>query len=217
MSDSLPALENYQDAGYANRYRRLVETVKNLEQEKCPGHEQLSLAVAKYAYKLMAYKDEYEVARLYCNDEFKNKLEQQFQGDYKLKFHLAPPLLSRKNDQGQAQKMTFPGWALHAFRFLARFRFLRGTALDPFGYTEERKTERQLIVDYRQTVSQLLETLDVSNYALALEIITLPEIVRGYGHVKQATLEKARSQKTVLMDRFLKPGKTRPRAIELAG
>ena len=128
--------------------------MRDAEANKAPGSTDLTEAVARYAFKLMAYKDEYEVARLYTSGDFQRKLEQQYEGDYKLKFHLAPPLLAKKDAQGRLIKQEFGAWVLTAFKLMAKLKFLRGGALDIFGYTAERRMERQLIGDYEQTVDR---------------------------------------------------------------
>ncbi len=153
----------------------------------------------------MAYKDEYEVARLYTSGDFQKKLEQQFEGDYKLKFHLAPPLLAKKDAQGRLIKHEFGPWMLTAFSVLAKFKGLRGTALDIFGSTEERRMERRLIEDYFATVDGLLGTLDRGNVDLAAEIASIPEHIRGYGHVKEDHLHKAKAREAELLAQWNNP------------
>ena len=147
----------------------------------------------------MAYKDEYEVARLYTSGEFRKRLEQQFEGDYKLHFHLAPPLLAKKDAEGRLVKQEFGPWVFTAFRMLAKLRGLRGTPLDVFGYTAERRGERALVDDYEATVGGLLDTLDNDNVALAARIASVPEHIRGYGHVKHAHLVDARAREAELL------------------
>ncbi|HEY1070928.1 MAG TPA: indolepyruvate ferredoxin oxidoreductase family protein [Thermomonas sp.] len=192
-------LTDYQGAGYAKRYADFVAQVRAAEAAKAPGSTALSEAVARYFFKLMAYKDEYEVARLYTSGDFKRRLAQQFEGDYKLHFHLAPPLLAKKNAQGQLQKREYGPWVFTAFRVLAKLRFLRGTPLDVFGYTAERRGERALIRDYARTVAGLLEKLDAGNVDLAADIASIPEHIRGYGHVKEAHLHKAMARQAELL------------------
>ncbi|MGI9221263.1 MAG: indolepyruvate ferredoxin oxidoreductase family protein, partial [Woeseiaceae bacterium] len=187
-------LTQYQNSKYAAQYRELVEKVRGVESEKTPGSQELATAVARYAHKLMAYKDEYEVARLYSDPAFKQKLKAQFEGNFKLQFNLAPPAISRKDKvTGLPKKMTFGGWLLPAFSLLSKLRFLRGTVFDGFGYTAERKMERQLIIDYQNTISELLDNLDHSNHGLAIQIASVPEQIRGYGHIKEEHLEKAKA------------------------
>jgi indolepyruvate ferredoxin oxidoreductase len=161
--------------------------------------EPLALAVARSLFRLMAYKDEYEVARLYTDGAFAEQLSRQFTGDYRLTFHLAPPLLSRP---GAPAKTTFGPWMMNVFRLLARLRRLRGTALDPFGHTAERRQERQLIADYRALIERLMARPQQAATATALELAALPETIRGFGHVKQASIEKARARQAELLRRL---------------
>nr|WP_038052637.1 indolepyruvate ferredoxin oxidoreductase family protein [Thermomonas fusca] len=198
-------LTSYQSAGYAKRYVDFVNKVRAAETAKAPGSSDLSEAVARYFFKLMAYKDEYEVARLYTSGDFKKQLEAQFEGDFKLKFHLAPPLLAKKNAQGQLVKQEYGPWVFTAFRVLAKLRGLRGTPLDVFGYTAERRGERALIGEYQKTVGALLDRLDAGNVDLAAEIASVPEHIRGFGHVKEAHLHKARAQLARLLKEWDNP------------
>ncbi|WP_454828010.1 indolepyruvate ferredoxin oxidoreductase family protein [Pseudoxanthomonas wuyuanensis] len=198
-------LADYQDAAYAQRYADLVAKVRAAENMKAPGSTALTEAVARYFFKLMAYKDEYEVARLYTSGDFQRKLQQQFDGDYKLHFHLAPPLLARKDAQGRLMKKEYGPWVFTAFKLLAKLRFLRGGAFDVFGYTAERKSERQLIGDYEKTVGGLLASLDAGKLALAVEIASLPEHIRGYGHIKEAHLHTAKAREAELLRQWSDP------------
>ncbi|MFZ5607426.1 MAG: indolepyruvate ferredoxin oxidoreductase family protein [Pseudomonadota bacterium] len=198
-------LTDYQSARYARRYADFVAQVRAVEASRVPGSTDLSEAVARYFFKLMAYKDEYEVARLYTSGEFQRRIEQQFEGDYRLHVHLAPPLLASRNAQGRLQKREYGPWVFTAFRVLARLRVLRGTPLDVFGYTAERRTERALIDDYQRTVAGLLETLDAGNVGLAAEIASIPEHIRGYGHVKDAHLHQARTRQAELLKEWGNP------------
>ncbi|MBW3549859.1 MAG: diguanylate cyclase [Proteobacteria bacterium] len=165
----------------------------------------LAEAVARYAFKLMAYKDEYEVARLYTSGEFRRQVEQQFEGDYKLRFHLAPPLLAKKDAQGRLVKREFGPWLFTAFKLVAKLKFLRGGPLDVFGYTEERRSERQLIEAYFGTIEGLLGTLDRGNVDLAVQIASIPEHIRGFGYVKHAHLERARAREAELLAQWRNP------------
>ncbi|HUG21024.1 indolepyruvate ferredoxin oxidoreductase family protein, partial [Piscinibacter sp.] len=198
-------LGDYQNAAYAQRYSQFVAKVRDAEANKAPGSTDLTEAVARYAFKLMAYKDEYEVARLYTSGEFQRKLAQQYEGDYKLRFHLAPPLFAKKDAQGRLIKQEFGGWMLGAFKLMAKLRFLRGSALDIFGYSAERKNERQLIADYEQTIAGLLPTLDGGNVDLAAQIASIPEHIRGYGHVKEAHLHAAKAREAELLVQWHNP------------
>jgi len=198
-------LTDYQNAAYAQRYADFVARVREAEHAKAPGAGDLTEAVARYLFKLMAYKDEYEVARLYTSGEFRRRVEQQFDGDYTLHFHLAPPLLAKRNANGELLKREYGPWVFTVFRLLAKLRFLRGTAFDVFGHTAERRGERGLIADYMDTVSGLLATLDAGNVALAAEIASVPEHIRGYGHVKEAHLHKAKAREAELLARWREP------------
>ena len=183
----------------------LDASVRKAEAAKAPGSTDLTEAVARSLFKLMAYKDEYEVARLYTSGEFRRRLEQQFEGDYTLHFHLAPPLLAKKNTKGELQKREYGPWVFKAFGVLAKLRGLRGTPLDVFGYTAERKMERQLIADYERTVGGLLEKLDGGNVDLAAEIASIPEHIRGFGHVKDAHLHAAKTREAELLREWDNP------------
>ncbi|RNF83657.1 indolepyruvate ferredoxin oxidoreductase family protein [Montanilutibacter psychrotolerans] len=205
ISRRVAFLTDYQDAAYANRYSSFVTRVRDAEANRAPGSTDLTEAVARYAFKLMAYKDEYEVARLYTSGDFQRRLEQQFDGDYKLKFHLAPPLLAKKDANGRLIKQEFGPWVLTAFKWMAKLKFLRGGAFDIFGKTEERRMERQLIVDYVATIESLLGKLDSGNVDLAAEIASIPEHIRGYGHVKEDHLHKAKAREAELLKEWSNP------------
>ena len=196
-------LTAYQDAAYAQRYCALVDQVVAAEKDRCPDRSELSTAVAKTAYKLMAYKDEYEVARLYSDPMFLRKLEEEFEGDYRLSFNLAPPIIApRDKTTGLPTKIEFGSWMLRAFGILARFRFLRGSRFDLFGYSQERKMERGLIEAYFENVTALTRNLTRENYALALEIVEVPMTIRGYGHVKVESVKMAEERLQQLLSRW---------------
>ncbi len=198
-------LVDYQDAAYANRYRSLVERVRAAEAERIGGSTALTETVARYLFKLMAYKDEYEVARLYTSGDFQRRLQQQFEGDYQLRFHLAPPLFAKKDEQGRLLKKEYGPWMFKAFGLLAKLKFLRGGRLDVFGRTEERRMERQLIADYEATVQLLLDGLEDGRLALAVEIASVPEHIRGFGHVKEAHYEQAKAREAALLAQWRNP------------
>jgi indolepyruvate ferredoxin oxidoreductase len=198
-------LTDYQDAAYARRYADLVGRVRAAEQRRAPGSTALTEAVARHAFKLMAYKDEYEVARLYTSGAFEQQLRQQFEGDYQVRFHLAPPLFAKRDANGQLLKREYGPWVFTAFKWLARCRRLRGTPLDVFGRTAERRGERQLIVDYAATVASLLDRLDADNVGLAARIAGIPEQIRGYGHVKEAHLREAKALEARLLAQWRNP------------
>ena len=192
-------LTDYQDAGYAEKYKNLVARVRTAEQQKAAGASTLAEAVARYAFKLMAYKDEYEVARLYTNGDFEKRVRDTFDGDYKIHFNLAPPTFAKKDADGRLVKREFGPWMFKAFRLLARFKGLRGGAFDLFGRTAERRMERALIADYFATVDELLSKLGRDNRALAVEIASIPEQIRGYGHIKDANFAKAAAKRSDLL------------------
>jgi indolepyruvate ferredoxin oxidoreductase len=174
----------------------------------CPGSTDLTEAVARYLYKLMAYKDEYEVARLYTDGAFLQKLGETFEGDFRLTFHLAPPIFNRGLDAlGRPRKTSFGPWMMAAFRLLARFRVLRGTALDPFGWFAERKEERGLIDDYRLMVEELIVGLKPENHHLAVACASLPDQVRGYGPVKAESMSRYRELRAAQLHRFRNPAR----------
>ena len=181
----------YQDERYAARYRRLVDSVREAESKLHPDTLDLTEAVAWSAFRLMAYKDEYEVARLHTLPQFHEQLANKFDGEYRLRFHLAPPGLARTDpNTGQLRKMEFGPWILPLLRTLARLRRLRGTVLDPFRWTAERRRERRLVEDYERLVQQLCDGLCANTYPLAIRLAALPASIRGYGHVKQASLRE---------------------------
>jgi indolepyruvate ferredoxin oxidoreductase len=193
-------LADYQDTAYAHRYRDTVATIKAAAATRAHGYSGLAEAVARNLFKLMAYKDEYEVARLYTDGAFRKKLQRQFEGDFTLQYHLAPPLLaSRDPATGEPRKRVFGPWMRHVFKLLARLRRLRGTVFDIFGYTQERRMERRLIADYEAIVRELAVSLNPDNHALAVEIASLPAKIRGFGHVKQRNVESAKACEAELL------------------
>ncbi|HSS63394.1 MAG TPA: indolepyruvate ferredoxin oxidoreductase family protein [Gammaproteobacteria bacterium] len=200
-------LTAYQDSDYAHRYRSLVAEVRRVEAEKVKGHSELARAVARYYFKLLAYKDEYEVARLYTSGEFAENLNSQFEGDYRLEFHLAPPLLAKIDPAtGEPKKRRYGPWILRAFRLLAKMRRLRGTPLDMFGFSEERQRERGLIEEYEITVATLLTGLGPHNHGLAVEVASIPEHIRGFGPVKRRAMECAKDREREMLREFERPG-----------
>jgi len=195
-------LTGYQNAALSQKYFSFVDQVRKVELQKNKSTT-LTEAVARYYAKLLAYKDEYEVARLHAESAFRNKIEGLFEGDYRVVYHLAPPLLARKDPlTGEPRKISFGGWIMGAFKLLSRMKFLRNSAFDPFGYTEERRTERALIGEYEQTVQALLQGLTRDNHALAVEIASLPETIRGYGHIKMKSADAARRRRDELLARY---------------
>jgi indolepyruvate ferredoxin oxidoreductase len=199
-------LIGYQDAAYAERYRKLVNRVRQVEADRVGG-TRLTEAVARYYFKLLAYKDEYEVARLFTRPDFMQRVDGAFEGDFKLRFHLAPPLIAKPDPvTGEPRKRAFGPWMMSVFRLLARLKGLRGTALDIFGYSDERRRERELIVDYEQALEEILAGLGRDNHATAVAIASIPEEIRGFGPVKARHLEKAKVHEAALLTRFRAAG-----------
>ena len=190
-------LTAYQNVDYAKTYEAFVRKVERAESSL--GKTLLTQNVARYLFKLMAYKDEYEVARLHTDPAFLNKVNAMFEGDYKLNYNLAPPLISKKNEKGELQKRQFGPWMLTSFKLLAKLKGLRGTAFDVFGKTEERKMERALIGEYTTSIETLLKTLNADNHAIAVDVARIPELIMGYGHVKERNVKTARLQWAGLM------------------
>ncbi len=199
-------LADYQDAAYARRYRDAVAAVEAAERARGRGLSGLAEAVAKNLFKLMAYKDEYEVARLYTDGAFLRQLHRQFEGDFTLEFHLAPPLFAKRDPvTGAFQKSAYGSWVFDAFKLLARLKWLRGTRFDIFGVTAERRMERQLIADYQAVLNELCAALTPDNHALAVEIARVPEQIRGFGHIKWRNLVKAKEREASLLAAFRAP------------
>ncbi|MGB6104512.1 MAG: indolepyruvate ferredoxin oxidoreductase family protein [Pusillimonas sp.] len=200
-------LTDYQNASYAGRYREAVNRIRGIE-AALPASNGLRLthAVARNLARLMAYKDEYEVARLYVDPAFTDKLRAQFEGepgkDYQLRFHLAPPLLARKNAKGELIKKTYGPWIMPAFKILARMKGLRGTALDIFGKTQERRQERKLVDEYFDLIHEFAHGLTDQNLAVAIELANLPGDIRGFGHVKERNLRSAKARQAQLLERY---------------
>ncbi|MBP2557501.1 indolepyruvate ferredoxin oxidoreductase [Neorhizobium galegae] len=195
-------LTDYQNAAYAARYAGLVDVAKSAEAQ-LRGMSGFAEAVAKNAFKLMAYKDEYEVARLHRDRSFEKKLAEQFEGDFKIKHHLAPPLIAKVDQRtGHPAKMAFGGWIRPVFGVLEKLKFLRGTSFDPFGRTAERRMERQLVEDYFALVTELSAGLDAHGHSVAVELAGLPDMVRGFGHVKLAAVQRYEKRKTDLLAKW---------------
>ncbi|KRE24698.1 indolepyruvate ferredoxin oxidoreductase [Bosea sp. Root483D1] len=209
VSRRVDFLAGYQNAAYAARYRDLVEKARAKEASALPGHSALAEAVARYLFKLMAYKDEYEVARLYSDGAFRKQLAATFEKDsstgqpLRLEFHLAPPLLAKRDpNTGLPRKMSFGPWMMGAFGLLAKLKGLRGTVFDVFGYSEERKTERRLIADYEALIAEILGKLTPQNHALCVALAAIPEKIRGFGHVKERHLTAAKAEEAELLNRL---------------
>tara|TARA_R110000772_G_scaffold226474_1_gene337183 strand:+ start:67905 stop:71387 length:3483 start_codon:yes stop_codon:yes gene_type:complete len=195
-------LIKYQDLAYAQDFRRRVEQVRSKELEVSGAAGDLTAAVARSLHKLMSYKDEYEVARLYSDGEFMKKLKASFDGDFKLQFHLAPPIFSKRGRDGLPKKRVFSAWMFTAFSYLAKFKGLRGSAWDIFGYSAERKAERALLEEFQQDLDELTSQLDADNLALITEIISLVDEVRGFGHVKDQAIAQYRVRRQQLLGRL---------------
>jgi len=205
-------LTGYQDAAYARRYRDMVGKVEAAEAALGRKRE-LTNAVARYYFKLLAYKDEYEVARLYTDGSFAEQLKDTFDGELKLTFHLAAPIFNSEIlPNGRPRKREFGGWMLRAFRLLARFKRLRGTAFDPFGRTAERRMERRLIADYEAMLTEILASLNADNHPFAVALAKLPDAIRGFGPVKEAAVIKADKERADLLAKFRSPEKRKTRA-----
>ena len=200
-------LSLYQDEAYAARYRKLVDDVVAAERKQAKGSRGLGEAVARYYFKLMAYKDEYEVARLYTDEAFAKAVDDAFEGEYTLEFHLAPPLLARRDKHtGEPRKRAYGPWMMRVFGWLARAKRLRGTPFDPFGYTSERRMERKLIKEYEHTMREVIERLDSDNHALAVQVAEIPEQIRGFGPVKERHRAKAKAREAELLESYRASG-----------
>ena len=196
-------LTAYQNTVYAQTYEALVGQVRLAETALADaGKLPLTEAVARYLFKLMAYKDEYEVARLHTDTGFQSKVNAMFEGDFKLHYHLAPPLLAARNARGELQKSKFGPWMQTAFKLLAPLKVLRGGPLDVFGYTQERREERALVEEYRAAISAMLPALTAANRDAAVAFARVPEQIRGFGHVKARHLAAARPQWRQLQEQF---------------
>jgi indolepyruvate ferredoxin oxidoreductase len=206
-------LTNYQNAAYGARYEALIRKVQAIEERVFPGREDLTLAVARNYFKLLAIKDEYEVARLYSAPEFRHKLAEQFTGNYRLKLNLAPPLLSRKDPEtGHLIKREFGPWIFTLFKILQRLKGLRGTPFDPFGYSQDRRHERALIEEYEAIIEETLAKLAPHNYEIAVELASSPTKIRGFGHIKEANIQAAKICEAELLDTFRQPDNSKSAA-----
>src|SRR5262249_22321097 len=175
-------------------------------QKAMPGKSALAEAAARYLYKLMAYKDEYEVARLHSDPAFLAKLDAQFKNGYSVKYNLAPPTISKRDPiTGELQKRPFGPWMLSAFRPLAKSRGMRGGALDFFAKTEERRQERQLIEDYVKQLDEICAKLSPANHAAAVALASVPDEIRGYGHVKERNIAAANTLREQRRQAFRSP------------
>jgi len=202
----LISLKGYQSAAYAKKYKTLVDAARAVDEKLNGKADRLTEAVAKYYYKLMAYKDEYEVARLYTDGQFLNQVKQTFEGGIKLQLNLAPPIFAKKDPAtGHLMKQEFGAWIITVMRVLKHFKFLRGTPLDIFGHSAERRLERQLIADYKKLIETLLPNVTAETYNTVVDIASIPEFIRGYGHVKEKNLAEARRKEAILLEKIHGP------------
>ena len=199
-------LTDYQDAAYAAHYEAMVRQVQAVERRRLPDSQALTEAVARAYFKLLAYKDEYEVARLYSDGEFRRQLEQTFGGDYRVELHLAPPLLARIDPvSGEPRKRAYGPWIFPLLRLLAPLKKLRGTPFDPFGYSRDRRLERRLLADYEMLLMEIMDDLEPANHGYAVELARLPEQIRGYGPVKERNARQAAQRQAELLRLFRRP------------
>jgi indolepyruvate ferredoxin oxidoreductase len=208
-------LTDYQDAALAERYRTRVARVSEAERKQAAGRTGLAEAVARGYHKLLAYKDEYEVARLFTSPAFDKALTDQFESHRKLEFHLAPPLLARRDKAtGEPRKMRFGAWMRPAFRLLAKGKRLRGTALDIFGYSAERKLERQMIADYEKLLDEIIARLSPATHATAVALAGLPLDIKGFGHIKERNYKTVKAREAALLAELRNPSPTALKAAE---
>jgi indolepyruvate ferredoxin oxidoreductase len=196
-------LVDYQDEAYARRYRERIDAVARAESAVQAGSTELTAAAARSYFKLLAYKDEYEVARLHTQSEFMDSLRRNFGNGFKLRFHFSPPILAGTDPEtGRPRKYEFGGWILTLLRPLARLKFLRGTRLDPFGWTRERRMERALIVEFEQLLDEVLSGLDRERLPLAVEMLALAQLIRGFGPIKESSVQQYRAELECLLERW---------------
>jgi indolepyruvate ferredoxin oxidoreductase len=188
-------LTSYQDKAYAERYRKRVAAIRSAEEKAVPGSTAVAEAAARNLFKLMAIKDEYEVARLYTDGSFRRQLAAEFEHYDKLEFHLAPPILNRRGADGRLRKSKFGPWMMKAFGVLAALKGLRGTAFDIFGYSEERRMEKRLLADYEGDLDRIAGALSPERVDAAVALASVPTLIRGFGHVKAANAAKAAGER----------------------
>jgi indolepyruvate ferredoxin oxidoreductase len=195
-------LTAYQDAAYAERYLDRIGRVRAAEERATPGSSSVTEAAARGLFRMMAIKDEYEVARLYTDGAFQKQLAAQFEEFERLEFHLAPPILGRKGSDGKARKSSFGPWMMKAFAVLARLKRLRGSPLDIFGYAAERRMERRLLAEYEADLELIARSLTPASAVAAAGLASLPALIRGFGHVKEANAAKAAAERARLLARL---------------
>jgi indolepyruvate ferredoxin oxidoreductase len=208
-------LADYQDGAFTARYLERVAAIRSAERAKVPGKEDLTRAAAEGLFKLMAVKDEYEVARLYTDGTFARDLAEQFESVGRVSFHLAPPLIAKINPStGRPAKIAFGPWMMTAFRILASAKWLRGTWLDPFARTAERKLERQLAADYETLLNEIVDRLTPETHAIAVSLASLPRDIKGFGPVKLESIRFAQRREAELLERLRNP--VSPKSTRLA-
>ncbi len=197
-------LVDYQNAAYARRYRARVERVRQAETACMAEARELTDAVARYLFKLMSAKDEYEVARLYTNGAFQRQLDENFEGDLRLELHLAPPIpfLQRKNDFGGSRKITFGPWMFSVMKILARLKWLRGSWFDITRFNNDRIVERKILADYEALIDEIVTRLTPRNHATAVSLARVPEKIRGFGHIKARHIALAQAEEARLLMEF---------------
>jgi indolepyruvate ferredoxin oxidoreductase len=211
LAHRMALLTDYQDATYAQRYETTLRRIAEVEKSRTPGKTTLAIAAAKGLYKLMAYKDEYEVGRLYSSPSFKAQLDAQFSEYRTLEFHLAPPLLARRDKAtGEPRKVRFGRWMLTAFGWLAKGKGLRGGTFDVFGYTAERRHERQMIAEYEGVLGEIAVRLSPANHATAVALASLALDIKGFGHVKAKNYEATREREAKLLAALRDPAPSAP-------
>ncbi|HIF17874.1 MAG TPA: indolepyruvate ferredoxin oxidoreductase family protein [Cycloclasticus sp.] len=201
-------LVDYQNKAYANKFAALINKVRDAEAKLAGDSDEITESAARYLYKLMAYKDELEVARLYTDGTWQKQVEAKFSGDYKIRFHMAPPLISKRDPiTGHLKKREFGGWMLSALKMASKFKGLRNSPLNPFGYSQERKEDKEMLRQYESVLNQIIDGLNEDNKEAALEMARVPEFIRGYGHVRTQNIESAVRRWKSLDDQFKNPNK----------
>lgn len=216
LSDRVTRLTDYQNASYANAYEQFVREIAQIEKAKTQS-DRFAREVGVSLYKLMAYKDEYEVARLYIESGFFERIAKQFEPGYTLQFHLAPPLIAKKDANGHLVKQPFGQWIIKAYQVLARLKFLRGSVFDVFGYSDERKAERAAIGQFKAMIKDVAQQLTEHNYPQALEIARLPQHVRGFGHVKERNAQEAKRRELELLSALGSPSEWTVTQVQRTG
>jgi indolepyruvate ferredoxin oxidoreductase len=200
-------LVDYQNEAYSAHYRARVDAIAKLEKARFPGSTQLTEAVARYLFKLMAFKDEFEVARLYTSEPFQRQLAETFEGDLTLELHLAPPIpfLQRKTDFGGSRKITFGPWMFKVMKVLAKLKWMRGSWFDVTRFNNDRIVERRLLADYEALLDEILRSATPENHAAAVALARLPEKIRGFGHIKARHIAAADAERERLFAEFRNP------------